>query len=108
VAKTIPNKARKSWPRGTFQDVCDYCSARYMRHQLVRKEGGLLACTGPNGCAKGRDETQLSRMNAEHAAQVYKHSPQDGGRADTNNLPVIHRTTAADILLYDQAPPFEG
>lgn len=69
-----------------------------MRHQLVRKEGGLLACSGVNGCAKGRDETQLSRMNAEHAAQVYRHpTAYDGGRPDSRTLPVIFRTTAADI-----------
>ena len=102
MAKTIPNKARKDWPRGTYQACCDYCGANYMRHQLTRKEGGLLACTGVNGCAKGRDETQLSRMNAEHSAQVYKNVNRwDGGRADTRTLPVIHRTTAADITRYD-------
>lgn len=98
MAQTIPRKARKNWPRGTYQACCDYCGAPYMRHQLVRKEGGLLACNGVNGCAKGRDETQLSRMNAEHAAQVYKSQPMyDGGRPDSRTLPVIHRTTAADI-----------
>lgn len=71
-----------------------------MRHQLIRKEGGLLACLST--CAKGRDEVQLSRMNAEHAANVYKNVNRwDGGRADTRTLPVIHRTTAADILRYD-------
>lgn len=98
MARTIPQHIRKDWPRGTYQALCDYCSGLYMRHQLVRKEGGLLACTGPNGCAKGRDEVQLSRMNAEHAAQVYKNVNRwDGGRPDSNELPVIHRTTAADI-----------
>lgn len=67
-----------------------------MRHQLVRKEGGLLACLAT--CAKGRDEVQLSRMNAEHAAQVYRSTKSyDGGRPDSSTLPVIHRTTAADI-----------
>lgn len=102
MAKTIPNKARKDWPRGTYQACCDYCGALYMRHQLIRKEGGLLACTGSNGCAKGRDEVQLSRMNAEHAAQVYKHSERwDGGRPDSRTLPVIHRTTADDIIRID-------
>lgn len=102
MGKTIPDKARKDWPRGTYRACCDYCGAAYMRHQLIRKEGGLLACTGNNGCAKGRDETQLSRMNAEHAAQVYKNTVRfDGGRDDTRTLPVIHRTTAADILRYD-------
>jgi hypothetical protein len=102
MAKTIPDKARHNWPRGTYRATCDYCGAAYMRHQLTRKEGGLLACSGVNGCAKGRDEAQLSRMNAEHAAQVYKSvNAFDGGRDDTNTLPVIHRTTAADILRYD-------
>ncbi len=101
MARTIPNKIPKNYPRGTYQACCDYCGALYYRHQLTRKEGGLLACMGGNGCAKGRDETQLSRMNAEHAAQVYKNVNRfDGGRADTRNLPVIHRTTAADIPLY--------
>lgn len=103
MARTIPNKARKDWPRGTFQACCDYCGALYMRHQLTRKEGGLLACNGPNGCAKGRDEVQLSRMNAEHAAQVYKSASRwdDGGRPDARTLPVIHRTTASDITRYN-------
>lgn len=69
-----------------------------MRHQLIRKEGGLLACIST--CAKGRDEVQLSRMNAEHAAQVYKSTPRwDGGRPDSRTLPVIHRTTAEHITL---------
>jgi len=100
MAKTIPDRARKDWPRGTYRACCDYCGASYMRHQLIRKEGGLLACIAT--CAKGRDETQLSRMNAEHAAQVYKNTNRfDGGRDDTRTLPVIHRTTAADILRYD-------
>lgn len=73
-----------------------------MRHQLIRKEGGMLACRAT--CAKGRDETQLSRMNAEHAAQVYRNTNRfDGGRADTRTLPVIHRTTAADITRYNES-----
>ncbi len=102
MAKTIPDKIRSNWPKGTYRACCDYCGAAYMRHQLVRKEGGLLACTGSNGCAKGRDEVQLSRMNAEHAAQVFKHpNAFDGGRDDSRTLPVIHRTTAADITRYE-------
>lgn len=103
MAKTIPNRINPSWPRGTYRVCCDYCGAAYMRHQLVRKENGLLACSGThNNCAQGRDEVQLSRMNAEHSAQVYKHPHRfDGGRADTRTLPVIHRTTAEDILRYD-------
>lgn len=99
MAQTIPKKARQNWPRGTYQACCDFCGAAYMRHQLVRKEGGLLACLST--CAKGRDEVQLSRMNSEHAAQVYRNTQRyDGGRPNTYNLPVIHRTTAADILRY--------
>lgn len=90
----------RNYPRGTYQACCDYCGAVYYRHQLVRKEGGLLACSAT--CAKGRDETQLSRMNAEHAAQVYKNVNRfDGGRPDSRTLEVYHRTTAADILIYD-------
>ncbi len=69
-----------------------------MRHQLIRKENGLLACPAD---AKGRDEVQLSRLNAEHAAQVFKYPNRfDGGRDDSRTLPVIHRTTAADITRY--------
>lgn len=98
MSRTIPNRLPANYPRGTYQACCDYCGALYYRHRLIRKEGGLLACTGVNGCAKGRDETQLSRMNAEHSAQVYKNTTRwDGGRADTRTLPVIHRTTADDI-----------
>jgi hypothetical protein len=66
------------------------CGAAYMRHQLITKESGLLACTGANGCAKGRDAGQLSSGD-----------PSGHGRADSNTLPVIHRTTAADILRYN-------
>jgi hypothetical protein len=96
--RTIPNRARKNWPRGTYQACCDFCGAAWMRHQLVRKEGGLLACVAT--CAKGRDEVQLSRMNAEHSAEVYRHTGRwDGGRPDERTLPVIHRTTAAHITL---------
>jgi hypothetical protein len=41
-------------------------------------------------------------MNAEHGAQVFKHPNRfDGGRDDARTLPVIHRTTADDILRYD-------
>lgn len=97
MGRTLPNKIPKNYPRGTYQACCDYCGAVYYRHKLIRKEGGLLACLAT--CAKGRDEVQLSRMNAEHSAQVYKqHSKQDGGRPDSRTLPAIHRTTAADIL----------
>lgn len=99
MAKTIPDKIRNNWPRGTYRACCDYCGAPFMRHELIRKEGGLLACIV--SCAKGRDEVQLSRMNAEHGAQVFKHTGSfDGGRDDSRTLPVIHRTTADDILLY--------
>jgi len=102
MAKTIPDKARGDWPRGTYRAQCDYCSGTYMRHQLVRNESGLLACTGANGCSKGREAVQLSRMNAEHGAQVFKHPNRfDGGRDDERTLPVIHRTTADDILRID-------
>lgn len=70
-----------------------------MRHQLIRKEGGLLACLAT--CAQGRDEVQLSRMNAEAGAEVFKNASRwDGGRDDSRTLPVIHRTTADDILIY--------
>lgn len=105
MARTIPNRVPHNYPRGTYQACCDYCGAAYYRHQLTRKEGGLLACNAT--CAKGRDETQLSRMNAEHAASVYKHPNRwDGGRADTRTLPVIHRTTAADITrIYEEEIP---
>lgn len=100
MARTIPNRLPHNYPRGTYQACCDYCGAAYYRHELIRKEGGLLACRAT--CAKGRDEVQLSRMNAEQGAEAYKHvSSSDGGRADTRTLPVIHRTTAADILRYN-------
>lgn len=102
MARTLPNRIPKNHPRGTYQACCDYCGAPYYRHQLVRKEGGLLACIST--CASGRDEVQLSRMNAEHAAQVFKHpSRWDGGRPDSRTLPVIHRTTAADITRIDES-----
>lgn len=98
MAQTIGRRLPSNYPRGTYRACCDYCGAAYYRHSLVRKEGGLLACTGSNGCAKGRDEAQLSRMNAEYGANVYKNvSRWDGGRDDSRSLPVIHRTTAEDI-----------
>jgi hypothetical protein len=96
--RTIPNRIRSNWPKGTYQARCDYCNAQYMRHQLRRNEAGFLACPDDR---KGRDEVQLTRMNAEHAASIGRQShvnSYDGG-ADGNqaDLPVIHRTTAADI-----------
>lgn len=96
---TMPRRLGKSYPRGTFQAMCDTCGAVYYRHDLVRKESGFLACR--KDCAKGRDEVQLSRMNAEHAATVLKQEyPADHGNQDLRSLPNIHRTTAADILRY--------
>lgn len=71
----------------------------WMESKLTRKEGGLLAC--PHD-VDGRDEVQLSRMNAEHAASQTMDIPESkGGSNDTRDLPVIHRTTAADIENYD-------
>lgn len=79
--------------------MCDICGAKYYRSQMIRKEGGTLACK--KTCAKGRDATTLSRLNAEYAAQVVKNTQtMDGGRTDTRDLPTIQRTTAADILRY--------
>lgn len=96
---TMPRRLPRNYPRGDFQTCCDWCGALFYRSQLVRKEGGTLACK--KDCAKGRDATQLSRMNAEHAAQVIKNAhTMDGGRTDTRDLPTIQRTTAADILRY--------
>lgn len=102
MAKTIPNRVPSNYPRGTYRVCCDYCGAAYYRHELIRKEGGLLACLAT--CAKGRDEVQLSRMNAEASAQVYRNATRwDGGRDDARTLPVIHRTTADDILRYNES-----
>ncbi len=94
--KTIPNKIPKSHPRGTYLSRCDYCCAAYYRHELVRNESGFLACRDDR---KGRDEVLLNRLNAEHSANVYKKTESYDGGADPNqsSLPVIHRTTAADI-----------
>jgi len=79
--------------------MCDYCGSVFYRSALVRKEGGFLACR--KDCAKGRDEVTLSRLNAEHAAQVLKQEhPSDHGNQDRRSLPTIQRTTAADILRY--------
>jgi hypothetical protein len=68
-----------------------------MRHELRRNESGFLTCPDDR---TGRDEVQLNRLNAEHAAQVTKHADKyDGGlNPDSNTLPVIHRITAEDIL----------
>lgn len=95
--KTIPNHVDPSWPRGTHQAKCDYCGAAFMRHQLRRNESGFLACPDDQ---QGRDEVQLNRMNAESGAQVYKspHKHEGGANPNEYNLPVIHRTIAADIL----------
>lgn len=79
--------------------MCAYCGAVFYRSALVRKEGGLLACR--KDCVKGRDEVQLSRLNAEYAAQTMKHTDTfDGGGQDTRSLPTIVRRTAADITRY--------
>jgi len=96
---TMPRRLPRNYPRGDFQAMCDYCGAVFYRSALVRKEGGFLACR--KDCAKGRDEVTLSRLNAEHAAQVLKQDhPADHGNQDRRSLPTIQRTTAADILRY--------
>jgi hypothetical protein len=96
---TTPRRLPKNHPKGDFRARCGVCGAMYYRSQLVNKENGSLACKAT--CAQGRDEVQLSRMNAERAAQVkYPERHFDPGGTDTNNLPNIHRTTAADILRY--------
>jgi hypothetical protein len=95
----MPRRLPRNFKRGDFQTCCAYCGALFYRSALVRKENGLLACR--KDCAKGRDEVQLSRLNAEYAAQVVKNTHEyDGGRNDTRDLPTIQRTTAADILRY--------
>jgi hypothetical protein len=72
-----------------------------MRHDLRRKEGGLLACPDDY---PGREAAELSRLNAESAAAANSRpEPRySGGSADTRTLPVIQRTTAADITRYDE------
>lgn len=99
MSLTMPRRLGKNYPRGDFQAMCDYCGAVFYRSSLIRKEGGLLACR--RDCAKGRDEVQLSRQNAEHAAQVLKQEhPSDHGNQDTRSLPTIQRVTADDITRY--------
>ena len=99
MSLTMPRRLGKNYPRGDVQSMCDYCNAVFYRSALVRKESGFLACK--KDCAKGRDEVQLSRMNAEHAAQVIKQEyPSDHGNQDRRSLPTIVRRTAADILRY--------
>lgn len=98
---TKPRRLPKHWPKGDYSARCDTCGAQYYRSQLIRKENGLLACRAT--CAKGRDEVELSRLNAEASESVSRRTvyQNDGGGTDTNNLPTIQRTTAADILRYD-------
>lgn len=98
--RTIPRRLRRS-PVGVGKRArCDYCGAVYYRSELRRKEGGSLACPDD---FPGRDETQLSRMNAEGALSSMKPKTQlEGGSGDTRTLPVIQRTTAADIERYDE------
>ena len=63
----------KKWPRraksSDYQAMCDYCGTMFRASQLVRKPGGALACFGPGTLndAKGKDEYELSRGNAEGA-----------------------------------------
>lgn len=98
MGRTIPGKVPSNWPRGTYKTRCDYCGAAYMRHELRRNEAGFLVCPTD---APGRDEVLLSRLNAEHAAQVTKQTGRyDGGAPDSRDLPVIHRTTASDITRF--------
>jgi hypothetical protein len=98
--RTLPNRINRNWPKGTYRAKCDYCGAAYMRHELRRNESGFLACADDR---KGRDEVLLNRLNAEHAANISKYSDKYDGGGDPNqaDLPVIHRTTAADITRID-------
>jgi len=94
--KTIPRSLTEDYPRGDRRARCDYCGCMWMRSQLTKKEDGLLACPDD---VDGRVATELSRLNAEDAPQGRRDvSHFADGAADTRNLPVIHRTTAADIL----------
>lgn len=98
MARTTPGRIPSNFPRGTYQARCDYCGAVYYRHMLRRDESGFLACPSDQ---RGRDTVLLSRLNAEHAAQVMKQSGRyDGGSPDQQTLPVLHRTTADDITRY--------
>lgn len=96
---STPRRRPKHSPKGDHLDTCAICGAVFYRSQLLRKEAGYLACRVD--CAKGRDEVQLSRLNAEHAASRIGSTPGEGGAdRDAITLPVIQRTTAADILRY--------
>ena len=99
--RTIPSNIPRNHPRGTYLSRCDYCGAAYYRHELTRNESGFLACSDDR---KGRDEVQLNRLNAEAGARIQgrKHPDRYDGGSDANEqtLPVLHRTTAADILRY--------
>ena len=97
--KTIPRKLSANHVKGDRRARCDYCGVMWMRSKLVKKEGGLLACPDD---VKGMDEVELSRRNTEDAPKGRPdYSHLSDGASDTRNLPVIHRTTAADILRYD-------
>jgi hypothetical protein len=94
--RTIPRNLPNDYPRGDRRARCDYCGVMWMRSQLVKKEDGLLACPDD---APGRVATELSRLNAQDAPQGKRDvSHFADGASDTRDLPVIHRTSAADIL----------
>lgn len=98
MSLTMPKRLPKSYPRGTFQALCDYCGNLYYRHSLRRDESGFLACPRDQ---RGRDTVKLNRMNQEYAAQVIKREDNwDHGNQDTRSLATIVRRTADDIPLY--------
>lgn len=104
-----PGHIDPSWPSGTFSSRCDYCGCFAMRHELRRDESGFLACAAD---ATGRDSVQLNRLNAQAAASIrgikYPGRYLGGSNPRDDTLPVIHRTTAADIRRYqntDVVPP---
>lgn len=77
----------RHWPksaRGDYAALCDYCSVRYRRSQLVKLPNGYFACSGPgtNDDAKGRDERTLDELNALEIETRWHPTPHRGGNFD--------------------------
>lgn len=84
IGRKIPRRIR----RGDYVAMCDQCGVNYYRSQLVEKPGGALLCRGPGTLndAKGKDEYELSKGNAEGAASAFQAhpTPRRGGNYDTD------------------------
>jgi hypothetical protein len=89
--RTVGHHWPKGRPRDDFVCQCDVCGAHYPRSKLVRDDDNLLKCPRD---AKGRDEVELSKLQAQNAQRPNFTASQTGGSYETLPIgtpPVVRR-----------------